>query len=33
MLTPLQVLSVHHNPSCDRCARDATEYKMQIECV
>jgi len=26
--TPLQLPSVHHNPSCDGCARDAEEYKM-----
>jgi len=25
--SPLQLPSVHHNPSCDRCARDAEEKK------
>jgi len=28
MLTPLQLPSVHHNPSCDGCARDAEENRM-----
>jgi len=27
MLTPLQLSSVHHNPSCDGCARNAEEKK------
>jgi len=27
MLTPLQLPSVHHNPSCDRCLHDAEEMK------
>jgi len=29
MLTPLQLLSVHRNTSCDECARDAEENRMQ----
>jgi len=28
-LTPLQLPSVYHNPSCDGCARDAEENRMQ----
>jgi len=31
MLTPLQLLSVRHNPSCDGCARDAEENRMGKE--
>ena len=26
--SPLQLSSVHHNPPCDGCARDAEEYQM-----
>jgi len=26
--SPLQLPSVHHNPSCDGCAHDAEEEKM-----
>jgi len=29
MLTSLQLPSVYHNPSCDGCARDAEENRMQ----
>jgi len=29
LLTPLQLPSVHHNPSCDGCARDAEENRMR----
>jgi len=29
MLTPLQLLSVYDNPSCDGCTRDAEENRMQ----
>jgi len=29
MLTPLQLRSVYHNPSCDGCARDAEENRMR----
>jgi len=29
MLTPLQLPSVYHNPSCDGCARDAEENRMR----
>jgi len=28
MLTPLQLPSVHHNPSCDGCESDAEENRM-----
>jgi len=31
MLTPLQLSSVHHKPSCDRCARDTEENRMRKE--
>jgi len=31
MLTPLQLPSVHRNLSCDGCARDAKENRMQKE--
>jgi len=31
MLTPLQMLSLHYNPSCDGCARDAEESRMREE--
>ena len=31
MLTPLQLPSVYHNPSCDGCARDAEENRMRKE--
>jgi len=31
MLTPLQPPSVHHNPSCDGCARDAKEERSRKE--
>ena len=31
MLTPLQLPSVHHNPFCYECARDAEEWKCEIE--
>jgi len=31
MLTPLQLPSVHRNPSCDGCARDAEENRKQKE--
>jgi len=33
MLTPLQLLYVivNHNPSCDSCALDAEENRMQKE--
>jgi len=31
MFTPLQLPSVHHNPSCDGCARDAEEKRMWKE--
>jgi len=27
IVTPLQLLSVPHNPSCDGCGRDAEEWK------
>jgi len=29
MLTPLQLRSVYHNPSCDGCARDAEENRIR----
>ena len=29
MLTPLQLPSVYHNPSCDGCARDAEENESE----
>jgi len=29
MLTPLQLLYVHPNPSCDGCARDVEENRMR----
>jgi len=29
--SPLQLPSVQHNPSCDRCAHDAEENRMQKE--
>jgi len=29
LLTPLQLPSVYHNPSCDGCARDAEENRMR----
>jgi len=29
MLTPLQLPSVHHTPSCDGCAHDAEENRMR----
>jgi len=28
-LTPLQLPSVHHNPSCDGCARDDEDNRMR----
>jgi len=31
VLAPLQLPSVHHNPSCDGCARNAEENRMQKE--
>jgi len=31
MFTPLQLLSVHHNPSCDGCARVAEEKNAKRE--
>jgi len=33
MLTPLQLPSVHHIPSCGGCAHDAEENGMQKECL
>jgi len=29
MLTPLQLPTVHHSPSCDECARDAEKNRMR----
>jgi len=29
MLTPFQLPSVYHNPSCDGCARDAEENRRR----
>jgi len=29
MLTPLQLPSVYHTPSCDGCARDSEENRMR----
>jgi len=29
--SPLQLPSVHHNPSCDGCTRDAEENRMRRE--
>jgi len=31
MLTPLQLPSDHHNPYCDRCARDAEDKVIKCE--
>jgi len=31
IFTPLQLSSVHHNPSCNRCARDAEQNRMRRE--
>jgi len=30
VLTPLQLPSVQHNPSCDGCARDAEENRTGV---
>jgi len=29
MLTPLQLPSVHHHPSCDGCTHDAEKNRMR----
>jgi len=31
MPTPLQQPSVHHNPSCDECERDAEKNRVRKE--